>query len=225
MPFVTIPNRPSGGDIRAIEQILADFDAITEVINGNLDATNFVSGPSVIFFPGLIMAYGGATAPAGWLMCNGQPVSRTQYSGLYAAIGTAYGAGDGSTTFNVPNMIGSIPIGADPGGSVLISNHPSVGWHGGTENAVVSVAQMPAHGHGTYMSVEGSSFAWATGPNGGLLWSSVQASGGNTPGFFSPPVHTTTGSYWDELLVSNTGGGQPHNNLQPSVAVSYIIKS
>lgn len=55
-----------------------------------------------------IMNYGGATAPAGYLPCNGAAVSRTTYANLFAVIGTTYGAGDGSTTFNVPNIAGSI---------------------------------------------------------------------------------------------------------------------
>lgn len=67
---------------------------------------------------GAMMAYGGAAAPAGWLLCFGQAVSRTTYSALFAVLGTSYGAGDGSTTFNVPDKRGRISVGKDDmGGS------------------------------------------------------------------------------------------------------------
>ena len=62
---------------------------------------------------GAMMAYGGATAPGGWVLCYGQAVSRTAYSLLFATIGIAYGAGDGSSTFNLPDKRGRVSIGAD----------------------------------------------------------------------------------------------------------------
>ena len=61
---------------------------------------------------GTINAFGGSTAPDGWLLCQGQAVSRTTYADLFAIIGTAFGAGDGSTTFNVPDLRESVPKGA-----------------------------------------------------------------------------------------------------------------
>ena len=62
---------------------------------------------------GAMMAYGGATAPSGWLLCYGQAISRTTYSALFAVIGIAYGAGDESSTFNLPDKRGRASIGAD----------------------------------------------------------------------------------------------------------------
>lgn len=62
---------------------------------------------------GSIQAYGGTTAPSGWLLCQGQAVSRTTYAELFKAIGTAFGEGDGSTTFNLPDYRGKVPFGAD----------------------------------------------------------------------------------------------------------------
>lgn len=63
---------------------------------------------------GALMPYAGATAPSRWLLCDGAAVSRTTYARLFGVIGTTFGAGDGSTTFNVPNMLGRVPIGRDP---------------------------------------------------------------------------------------------------------------
>lgn len=62
---------------------------------------------------GVISMYGGSTAPSGWLICDGRTVSRTTYSRLFSAIGTTYGAGNGSTTFNIPNLKGRVPVGLD----------------------------------------------------------------------------------------------------------------
>ena len=75
--------------------------------------------------PGAIWAYGGGTAPAGWLLCNGGVVSRAAYAKLFAVIGTAYGAGDGSTTFALPDMRGRVVLGAS-------TTHPR-GQTGGAE--------------------------------------------------------------------------------------------
>jgi hypothetical protein len=66
---------------------------------------------------GAMMPYGGASAPIGWLLCQGQAVSRTTYASLFAVLGTAYGAGDGSTTFNLPNLQQRFPLGKGASGT------------------------------------------------------------------------------------------------------------
>lgn len=99
---------------------------------------------------GKIDMYAGSTAPVGWLLCNGQAISREEYPVLFAAIGTTYGAGDGSTTFNVPDLRDRVPVGAgnsynlnDKNGNDTISYTPA-GTIGGT---TLTDAQI-AHGHG-----------------------------------------------------------------------------
>lgn len=72
---------------------------------------------------GSIQAYGGTTAPSGWLLCQGQAVSRTTYAELFKAIGTAFGAGDGSTTFNVPDLREAVPVGAGENDIQTIEKH------------------------------------------------------------------------------------------------------
>ncbi len=67
---------------------------------------------------GIVLPFAGATAPTGWLLCQGQTVSRTTYAALFAAIGTAFGVGDGSTTFGLPDMRGEFPRGLDAGRGV-----------------------------------------------------------------------------------------------------------
>ena len=74
---------------------------------------------------GAIMPFGGSSAPFGWLLCDGAAVSRTDYADLFAVIGTSYGTGDGSTTFNVPDLQECVPVGAGQSGrtSSVLKNH------------------------------------------------------------------------------------------------------
>lgn len=103
---------------------------------------------------GAYIPFGGSTAPAGWLLCYGQAVSRTTYAALFAAIGTAHGTGDGSTTFNVPDLRGRVPAGKDNMGGSAASrlttagsgvDGATLGAVGGAETHTLTTAQMPAH--------------------------------------------------------------------------------
>lgn len=85
---------------------------------------------------GAILPYGGASAPNGWLMCDGSAISRTAYVNLFTAIGTAFGVGDGSTTFNVPDLRSRFPIGA---GSFIAL--------GGSDGIAVEANRTPRHLH------------------------------------------------------------------------------
>lgn len=87
---------------------------LTRVAGGTLYADNPI---------GSIIPFGSSTIPAGYLLCNGQAVSRTTYSELFAAIGTAFGEGDGSTTFNVPDLRETVPVGAGQNGTQNIETH------------------------------------------------------------------------------------------------------
>lgn len=89
---------------------------------------------------GIIKAYAGTSAPAGHLLCDGSPVSRTAYAALFSAIGTTYGVGDNSTTFNLPNLQGRFPLGKATSGT-----GSSLGGTGGSLDHTHSV---PAHYHG-----------------------------------------------------------------------------
>jgi len=75
--------------------------------------TRTLADTSIASPAGAITAFGGTTAPTGWFICNGGAISRTTYAALFAVLSTAYGAGDGSTTFNLPNLEGRFPVGQD----------------------------------------------------------------------------------------------------------------
>jgi microcystin-dependent protein len=125
---------------------------------------------------GVVWPYAGTVAPAGWLLCNGQAVSRTTYAKLWAAIGATYGAGDGSTTFNVPNLVGRVPLG-------VAAAHP-IGSSGGSETAAGPVHTHPgSHQHGQAGHTHG------IGGHGHTM-SHTHALGGHTHGL-AGHSHTT----------------------------------
>jgi len=159
---------------------------------------------------GVVLPFAGTAAPTGWLLCAGQAVSRTTYAALFAAIGTTYGTGDGSTTFNLPDLRGRVAAGKDDMGGTAASrlttggsgvNGASLGAAGGAETHTLTVAQMPSHSH----TVSG-----ATAPPIGSGSNDVRSSGAATG------AAPTTNSQ---------GGGTAHNNTQPTLVLNHIIKS
>jgi microcystin-dependent protein len=103
-----------GGEITAGQLVEIEFDGTQFQLLSPVSG----SGDQTVFLPsGMLAPFGGSAAPAGWLLCNGVAVSRTTYAALFAAIGTTWGAGDGSATFNVPNMLGRVPVGAGSAGN------------------------------------------------------------------------------------------------------------
>jgi len=120
--------------------------------------------------PGMIEMFAGNAAPTGWLLCDGAAVSRTLYPALFAAIGTAFGVGDGSTTFNVPDLRGRVPIGAGTGSGLTAR---TLAQQVGAETHPLTVPELPTHTHsalglviGTVASGAGSNAAAAGGTTG-----------------------------------------------------------
>lgn len=155
---------------------------------------------------GSMMFHGGSSAPTGWLLCYGQAISRTDYATLFAAIGTSYGSGDGSSTFNVPDMRGRVPAGRDDmGGSAagrltnttMSPDGNTLGANGGAQTITLDTTQIPSHSH------TGSFTTTGTGSGGGSGVTTILGS-------------ANTGS---------TGGGLPHGNVQPSLIGNWIIKT
>ena len=133
-------------------------------VNGTLKATSLSGNGSAltgVVPAGVITMYGATSPPSGWLVCNGQAVSRKTYSALFAAIGTTYGSGDGSTTFNVPNLKGRVPVGYDTGQTEF----STVGKTGGAKTHKLTVNEMPKHRH----SLNRSSHSQAMGGYGDMF--------------------------------------------------------
>lgn len=170
--------------------------------------------------PGVVLGYGGAAAPDGWLLCDGAAVSRSTYAALFAVLGTTYGPGDGSTTFNVPDLRGRTAVGAGAGPGLTTR----------TRGQMFGAETLPAHTHGAgtlatsaagghdhlYRSGVGSnSHGVAAGTGNGAPWDPVHSRQTNP---VADHTHTITGS------TGSTGTGS-HGVMQPSTVVNYIIKT
>ena len=152
---------------------------------------------------GTIVMLGGSEIPTGWLLCDGTSVSRETYNALFDAIGTTYGDGDGSTTFGLPNFKRRFPLGVDSGSWECgkESYYTSIGKTGGEYQHVLSISEMPAHGH--------SFTAHRTYDREDDTGADVNNAQG---------IRLSTG------YTNSAGGNQPHNNIPPYLAVNFIIK-
>jgi microcystin-dependent protein len=159
--------------------------------------------------PGTIANFGGSTCPDGWLFCDGSAVSRATYAALFAAIGTNYGAGDLTTTFNLPDLAGRASIGV---GSGFGLTPRTLADSGGEETHVLSNTEAPSHSHSDSGHVHSEIAASPILINGGL----------EAPASSAVPVASSTGIGFASL--SNAGGGGAHNNMQPFLAVNVMIK-
>ena len=130
--------------------------ATTQTAGNNTTAvatTAFVAAQSALASPiGMITAFAGSTAPTNWLMCDGRStgILRTTYASLFAVIGTTYGAGDGSTTFNLPDLRGRTIAGLDNMGGTdagRLSTANNLGTTTGTETVTLATTDIPSHGH------------------------------------------------------------------------------
>lgn len=180
--------------------------------------------------PGTVKNFAGDTAPEGWLFSFGQAISRTTYARLFAAISTSYGAGDGSTTFNVPDLRGRVVAGKDDMGGTSANrltnqtgglNGDTLAATGGNEVHTLSQAQIPTglftlndpgHNHtGPLVQLGGT----PSGSNPYPYISSVNNSGNYNMINFS----NTTG-----ITLTDHAGGGAHNNVQPTIILNKIIK-
>ena len=190
----------------------------------NYEATKYdFSGANLTGIEGIptatIVPWSSSSVPSGFLECNGQTVSRSTYSALFAIIGTTYGAGDGATTFLVPDLQDNVAIGksnnkalASTGGANSVQSTGNVG--GSTGNTTLSTPQIPSHSH------------------------SGAANSGGVFGFNSPSPGSPTPGAGAGGTTGNTGGGGAHSHnmsanftgdstsvLQPYLTVIYIIKT
>ena len=152
----------------------------------------------MFFMPvGVVMPYASTTAPDLWLLCDGSAVSRTEYAALFAVIGTTYGTGDGSTTFNLPNLKGRTVFGYSGSG-----NFSKMGTTGGAETVTLTVNQIPSHTHTIT-----EQFQYEGGYLAGIHYAADQDKNPDS-------ISKTTGA---------TGGGSSHNNMPPYITMNYII--
>jgi microcystin-dependent protein len=211
-------------------------------VNGNLTPTGTVNagtdvqvnGVSVQLPSGIMLPFAGPTSavPTGWLYCDGSAVSRTTYATLFGVIGTTFGSGDGSTTFNLPDTRGRVVAGNDSATGRLNASgqftNASPGATGGEAAHTLAVGEMPSHAHTASTSVSvidpGHSHVYS---NSGV---SSAAGGPGTPiatpgGANSTNAALTSITATASTALTNTGGGGAHNTVQPTLVVNYIIKT
>ena len=160
--------------------------------------------------PGSIIPYAGSTAPTGWLFCDGSEVSTTTFANLFAVIGTTYDNGPAGGNFNVPDLRGRLPVGLDnlggSGAGILTDAQADIlGGVLGNEEHVLTEAELPLHTHqydDQYVAV---------------------TSGGSLTG---PTTVNSVSSFLEETgrTSESAGGGTGHANVQPSIALTYLIK-
>lgn len=164
-------------------------------------------------FTGEIRIFAGNFPPKDWALCNGQLMSIQQNTALFSILGVQYG-GDGKTTFALPNLMGTAPIGQGNGPGLT---GRSVGAKVGTETVTLLTSQMPAHSHAP---VAVPSPGTSGDPNN-RLWS-------ETLGVGRPPIqqslyNSDVNVGMNSQALGETGGSQSHNNMQPFLAMNYII--
>lgn len=181
------------GDGAKIDLTIGVTDVLPEANGGTGLSSGFLNGGPI----GAIIIWPTVSAPTDHLLCDGSAVSRTTYADLFAVLGTAYGSGDGSTTFNLPNLKGKVVVGYDS----TNTNFDAIGETGGEETHTLTTNEMPAHTHRT-----------PAGQNGG---------GSNTGSQAWSSGLNQYGTYGDS---ESTGGGASHNNLQPYTTLNYAIR-
>lgn len=154
-----------------------------------------------------IKVFAGNFAPRGWALCEGQILPINQNQSLFSLLGTTYG-GDGRTTFALPDLRGRAPVsqGNGPG----LSNY-NLGQRGGEATHTLTTPELPAHNHTGQINANASAGSESS-PSGSYLAAH--------PNAFSEDA---TGAKIEGVVTGNTGGGQPHNNMQPYLAMNYII--
>lgn len=235
------------GDIR----IGGMYFGATKIGQAYLGSTLFYTSaqpPAPTSIPGLIEPFAGTVIPTGYLLCDGSAVSRSTYATLYAVIGDTFGAGDGETTFNLPDLGGRVPLGMSQG--------HALGTTGGRETVTLTESELPAHvhevpqhGHADTIGATTPKFVHSITqpvfkynlPSGGIT-------GVNTSSTSNSFVNTTTtatatrstnvavaqhkatactksGSITNKAAFNtNTSGADiGHNNMQPYVTLQYII--
>jgi len=158
-------------------------------------------------YVGEIRLFGANFAPAGWMFCDGSVLPISENETLFQLIGTTYG-GDGQSTFALPDLRGRVPVhqGTGPGTSTRL-----LAETGGSETVTLTAAQMPAHRH--QLNASTAAAVASAGPTGVLAASAVAQ-------FYGPGVPSTDMA---ANAITQQGGNQPHQNMAPYLAVSFII--
>ena len=207
--FTNPPMRTGNLHVEKNETVGGDLD-----ISGNLKATsfyatgNFYLNAHILIPPGTVIQSAAITVPAGWLDCDGALLNKVTYAKLFAAIGNTYGGSSSDLSFNLPDTRGRVCVGVGDGAGVALSNR-ILGATGGAETHTLTAEQMPSHSHSLTRRANSDTGTFDT-DNGNQDESSAA---------------TTDRADLGPFNTNNTGGGLPHNNMQPFIALRHLIKS
>ena len=194
--------------------ILLGKDVNTGAISPLQSKSNIILATNAPTSIGTINSYSGSTAPKGWLICDGTAISRTVYADLYNVIGTTYGVGDNSTTFNIPDLRTRVPVGFNASDTFT-----TLGATGGTETETLTTSTMPGHDHYMFSNTLQSSAYGTISSTTCPATNTVLGTGSGNYCMISISNTPTVG------LTSSYGTATPssHNNLQPYIVLNYII--
>lgn len=184
---------------------LVTDDLLNEQLRDNLNYLN------QMLPVGSVLPYAGSNAPSGWLLCDGSAVSRSTYSDLFNVVGTTFGAGDGSTTFNLPDLRGRFPLGLDNMGGnsanrVTASQADSLGGTSGAEDHTLSASELAPHTHN-------------------VTFPGRNSTGGDPDASRFSGVTTIGNNFNLTKTSASAGSGSPHNNMPPYISLSFIVRA
>ncbi len=206
--LLSVPFAMMAGDVRSSsgnfnvngQLVVTNGVTVTGVIQASSDliaGANIRDKNGPLMPVGSVITFAGTATPPGWLLCDGSEVARTGvYADLFTAIGTTYGAGNGSSTFKLPDLRGRTAIGAGTGPGLT---NRVLGVSVGEEKHVLSIPELPSHNHG--ITVKGSTEGFAAVEKNNGYWKNTSSS-----------------------TTDSAGSGTAHENMQPSLVLKYIIK-
>jgi len=213
---IRVTRTGSGGSGRAISYVVDGVERFYVDENGNISTTGTISGVAAITAipAGVVFPHAGGTVPGGYLECDGTAVSRVTYASLFAAIGTTWGVGDGATTFNVPDFRGRTLMGSGTGPGLTAR---TLGQSVGEEAHPLLETELAPHVHGVTDPTHTHQYLHLTSGND----AQTGATGDIVTGFV---IEATTASATG-ISINSAGSGTPHNNIQPTSVVKWIIKA
>ena len=217
---------------------MSTYEAVRYNFNGSA-LTNIVA-----IEVGTILPWSNSTLPSGYLNCDGTAVSRSTYSALFAIIGTDYGAGNGSSTFNLPDLQDKVPVGVSsskavastggaatvtPTGSITINALTPAGTiSGSTGNHTLTSAQLPSHSHSQDHGRQVGDFSFSNQDyfiQNGQYYLSSDANTGSV-GSGSAHSHSLSASFsGSSVTPTGTTSINAVSTLQPYVAIKFMIKT
>jgi microcystin-dependent protein len=196
---------------------------VLDVSTTGLNVTGTVKQAGFALLPvGVILPYGGSSAPSGYLFCDGSSLLRASYADLFTAIGTTYGSADG-THFTLPDLRGRVIAGKEASATRLTSTYfggdsTALGAVGGSESHTLITAELASHSHTATDAGHTHSFTLhtnASNPGAGAQYTYIDGAPG--------AVTSTTASGTASITFGNTGSGTAHANVQPTIICNYII--